>query len=95
MTVGPVSEYAAKYYDIPQGLYVSYVTAGSDAEKQGIEAGDIIVSVNGKDAFTTQAVTEAKEGLKIGDSIEFTVWRDGKTFTVNVKLMDASDMGSK
>lgn len=95
VTVGPVSEYAAKYYDIPQGLYVSYVTAGSDAEKQGIEAGDIIVSVNGKDAFTTQAVTEAKEGLKIGDSIEFTVWRDGKTFTVNVKLMDASDMGSK
>lgn len=95
VTVGPVSEYAAKYYDIPQGLYVSYVTAGSDAEKQGIEAGDIIVSVNGKDAFTTQAVTEAKEGLKIGDSIEFTVWRDGKTFTANVKLMDASDMGSK
>ena len=42
VTVGPVSEYAAKYYDIPQGLYVSYVTAGSDAEKQGIEAGDII-----------------------------------------------------
>lgn len=95
VTVGPVSEYAAKYYDIPQGLYVSYVTAGSDAEKQGIEAGDIIVEVNGKDAFTTQAVTEAKEGLKIGDSIEFTVWRDGKTFTANVKLMDASDMGSK
>lgn len=95
VTVGPVSEYAAKYYDIPQGLYVSYVTAGSDAEKQGIEAGDIIVAVNGKDAFTTQAVTEAKEGLKIGDSIEFTVWRDGKTFTANVKLMDASDMGSK
>lgn len=95
VTVGPVSEYAAKYYDIPQGLYVSYVTTGSDAEKQGIEAGDIIVAVNGKDAFTTQAVTEAKEGLKIGDSIEFTVWRDGKTFTANVKLMDASDMGSK
>ena len=40
-------------------------------------------------------MTEAKEGLKIGDSIEFTVWRDGKTFTANVKLMDASDMGSK
>ncbi len=95
VTVGPVSEYAAKYYDIPQGLYVSYVTAGSDAEKQGIKAGDIIVSVNGKDAFTTQAVTEAKEGLEIGDSIEFTVWRDGKTFDTTVKLMDASDMGSK
>ncbi len=93
VTVGPISEDTAKYYNIPQGLYVSYVTKGSDAEKQGIKAGDIITEVNGNDAFTTQTVADAKDGLKIGDSIEFTVWRDGKTFTVKVKLMDANDIG--
>ena len=93
ITIGPISESIAKYYDIPQGLYVSYVTEGSDAEKQGIREGDIIVEVNGKDAFTTQDVADAKSELDIGDSISFVVWRDGMTFEASVKIMDSADMG--
>ncbi len=92
ITIGPVSESIAKHYDIPQGLYISYVTEGSDAEKQGLREGDIITKVNGKDAFTTQDVADAKAALEIGDSIEFTVWRDGGTFSVSVKIMDSADM---
>ncbi len=92
ITIGPVSESIAKYYNIPQGLYISYVTEGSDAEKQGLREGDIITKVNGEDAFTTQDVADAKSGLEIGDSIEFTVWRDGGTFSVSVKIMDPADM---
>lgn len=93
VTIGPISENIAKYYDIPQGLYVSYVTKGSDAEKQGLREGDIITKVNGEDAFTTQDVADAKSGLEIGDSISFTVWRDGRTFEVSVKIMDSAEMG--
>lgn len=93
VTIGPISENIAKYYDIPQGLYISYVTKGSDAEKQGLREGDIITKVNGEDAFTTQDVADAKSGLEIGDSISFTVWRDGRTFEVSVKIMDSAEMG--
>ena len=92
VTVGPVSEDIAKYYGIPQGLYVSAVTKGSDAEYKGIVRGDIITKVNGEDAFTTSAVVDAKEGLEAGDSITFTVWRDGRTLDITVKLMDPADM---
>ena len=92
VTIGPVSEDIAKYYDIPQGLYVSYVTKGSDAEAKGIERGDIITKVNGKDAFTNSDVADAKEGLKAGDELTFTIWRDGKTMEITVKLMDPTDM---
>lgn len=93
VTVGPVSEEIAKYYDIPQGLYVSAVTEGSDAEAKGIERGDIITKVNGEDAFENSVVSDAKEGLKAGDVINFTVWRDGRTLDIAVKLMDPTDMG--
>ena len=92
VTVGPVSEDIAKYYGIPQGLYVSAVTKGSDAEYKGIVRGDIITKVNGEDAFTTSAVVDAKEGLEAGDRITFTVWRDGRTLDITVKLMDPADM---
>ena len=92
VTVGPISEDIADYYDIPVGLYVSEVLKNSDAQKQGIKKGDIIIKVNGKDAHTTADIAEEKAKLDIGDTISFTVWRSGSTFDVNVKIMDSVDI---
>ncbi len=92
ITIGPISEDIAEYYDIPVGLYVSVVLENSDAAKQGIQKGDIITKVNGKEALTTSDVAEAKAAIEIGDTITFTVWRDGKTFDVDVKLMDSHEI---
>lgn len=93
ITVGQVTADTAEYYDIPRGLYVSYVTKGSDAEAQGIRSGDIITHVNGESVISTQDIADAKDALEIGDSLDFTVWRDGKTLEFTVKLMDASEIG--
>lgn len=92
VTVGPISEDIADYYDIPVGLYVSEVLDNSDAQKQGIKKGDIITKVNGKDAHTTSDIAEEKSKLDIGDTIDFTVWRSGSTFKVSVKIMDSVDI---
>lgn len=92
ITVGPISEKIAEYYDIPVGLYVSEVLDNSDAQKQGIKKGDIIVKVNGKDAHSTSDIAEEKSKLDIGDTIDFTVWRSGSTFKVSVKIMDSVDI---
>lgn len=92
ITVGAISEKIADYYDIPVGLYVSEVLDNSDAQKQGIKKGDIIVKVNGKDAHSTSDIAEEKSKLDIGDTIDFTVWRSGSTFDVTVKIMDSVDI---
>lgn len=92
ITVGPISEKIAEYYDIPVGLYVSEVLDNSDAQKQGIKKGDIVVKVNGKDAHSTSDIAEEKSKLDIGDEIAFTVWRSGSTFDVSVKIMDSVDI---
>lgn len=92
ITVGPISEDIADYYDIPVGLYVSEVLDNSDAQKQGIKKGDIITKVNGKDAHSTSDIAEEKSKLEIGDEISFTVWRSGSTFKVSVKIMDSVDI---
>ena len=92
VTVGPISEDIADYYDIPVGLYVSEVLKNSDAQKQGIKKGDIIIKVNGKDSHTTADIAEEKAKLDIGDTISFTVWRSGSTFDVDVKIMDSVDI---
>ena len=92
VTIGPIPAAAAQYYEIPAGLYVSVVLEKSDAYVQGIRVGDIITRANGEDVNDTSQISAIKETLKVGDSISFTIWRDGKSFDVTVKLMDANDL---
>lgn len=92
ITVGAVSSAASEYYDLPEGLYISAVAEGSDAEKQGIQSGDMLLAVNGQAVTTTYDVSAVKDGLKVGDTVTLTIYRDGKTFDVDVKLVDTNDI---
>jgi len=92
ITVGPIPTKAAEYYDIPQGLYISKVQKDSDAAKQGVEAGDILIAVDGQQVYTTQDVSDIKSQLDIGDTMTFTIWRDGEELTIPVKLVDSNEI---
>ena len=92
ITVGAISSAASDYYDLPEGLYISDVAEGSDAEKQGIQSGDMLLAVNGKPVTTTYDVSAVKDGLQVGDTVTLTIYRDGKTFDVKVKLVDTNDI---
>lgn len=92
ITIAPVSSSALDYYDLPDGLYIESVAKGSDAEKQGVQSGDILVAVNGESVATTYDVNAIKDGLQVGDSMTLTLYRDGKTFDVTVTLVDTNDI---
>lgn len=92
ITVGAISSAASDYYDLPEGLYISDVAEGSDAEKKGIQSGDMLLAVNGKAVTTTYDVSAVKDGLQVGDTVTLTIYRDGKTFDVKVKLVDTNDI---
>lgn len=92
IVIGALDAAAAEYYDLPEGLYVESVAEGSDAEKQGIQRGDIVTAVNGQAVTTTHEVNAIKETLSVGDTMTLTVYRDGETFDVTVTLMDTNDV---
>ena len=91
ITVGAIPINAAEHYDLPGGLYVSAVAENSDAWAKGVRQGDIIVAVNGEPAMSTDDILRVKNTLEVGDSIRFTVWREGETFDVEVVLVDYND----
>ena len=92
ITVGAIPENVTSHYDLPTGLYVSAVEEKSDAAAKGIQQGDIITAVNGSPASATSDILTVKNTLSVGDTITFTIWRDGETFDVDVTLVDENDL---
>ena len=75
-------------YGLPGGAAVQSVSAGSPAEKAGLQTGDIITKVNGADISTANALLKAINGAKAGDIMKLTVYRQGNTREINVTISE-------
>lgn len=61
--------------NMPQGIYVSKVIAGSPAEKAGISAGDIITAMDGNNLSTMNGLIEKLSIKKAGTKVTITLKR--------------------
>jgi len=88
----PVSGYGPWFGSVPdfgegiQGVKFADVSAGSPAAKAGLQAGDIMVSFDGKAISNLYDFTYALRGKKPGDEVVVKVMRDGKPLEVKVLL---------
>jgi serine protease Do len=67
-----------------KGAIVSEIQGDSPAERAGIKTGDIVVRVAANDVEDSRAVQRQVLEHKIGEKIPVTVWRDGKTLSLDV-----------
>ena len=74
------------YGQMQYGAYVDSVLENSPAEKGGIKAGDIIVSIDGNVVSTAAEVTSAVSNCEVGAEIEVGIIRENKTKTIKVTL---------
>lgn len=85
-----VSEEYAKYYNMPQGVYISEVSSGSPAQKAGLQSGDIIVKIGDRDVTSMTSLQERLSKLKAGTEVKVVVKRSDngeyKEKTVTVTL---------
>jgi S1-C subfamily serine protease len=83
------------------GLLVQEIVPGSAAEQAGIRGpkrwvivgmnevgigGDLIMEIDGKPADRNDAVRRALDKKYAGDTVELTIFRDGRTIRLKVKL---------
>ena len=92
ITVGAIPQETVENYELPEGLYISAVAENSDAAAQGIREGDILLAIDGQSVSTTEEVAAIRDTRGVGDSLRFTIWRQGETFEVDVRLMDTNDI---
>ena len=88
ITCHTVTREMAEEYDLPLGVYVDSVQQDSDAKKQGIFPGDVIVEANGQSITTTEELLALKEGMEAGDVIHFRLWRSGGYLERDVTLFE-------
>lgn len=73
--------------DVPEGAYVVEVVEGSAASDAGVQEGDIITKLDGKQlAEQGDSLVEVISKKKAGDEIEIEYFRDGETTTAKVRL---------
>lgn len=68
------------------GVEVARVYLGSPAEQAGLEAGDRIVAVNGKDVSSPQDVVELLQGTHPGEKVKLRIARGDEQQTVQVEM---------
>lgn len=83
-----VTEAIAKANNLPVGVYVVEVVEYGAAEKAGIKVGDVIVSCEGKEIKTIDEINSIKDQHKVGDTISFTIVRNGSKKDINIELQE-------
>lgn len=87
ITVSTVSSVTAQQYsNMVVGAYVNSVEKGSCAETAGLQTGDIVTQVDGKDITTSAELIDAKNTHKAGEEMTLTVYRDNDYTTLKVTL---------
>ena len=73
-----ITQFDRYYFHIPEGLYLNLVSPDSDAFRQGIAPGDILISLNGIPVTTQAQLDTIVNSSAIGQSLEALFFRDGK-----------------
>lgn len=86
LSVAPIPPAAAQRLKVSDGLYVISVVPGGPSAQAGIQAGDVIVEVDGKPATNADALAETVMTTKAGETVDVTYVRDGETKKATVTL---------
>ena len=81
-----LTEDVAKVHNLVAGVYVSTVEQFSAAERAGIQIGDVITSIDGKEVKTMDELNGVKNTHKIGDKVSLKIYRDGKYQDIQLTL---------
>ena len=77
------------YGRLPQGMYITYVDPDSSAAQVGLQAGDVLMSldgvrITGADSYEAQLYTYA-----VGDTVTALIYRDGRQYEVKLTVTEA------
>ena len=77
------------------GALVASVIKDGPAEKGNIQAGDVILSFNGRDVTEMRRLPRIVADTEVGKSVKAVVWRGGKKVTLDVTVGELEEESTK
>lgn len=77
---------ARMYHVLEQGTYIYSVTEDSAAAKAGLQSGDLVLKVNGKEITSTDDVKTMVQEAGVGGTLTFTIVRNGQQGDIEVTV---------
>ncbi len=85
-----ISSFYQYYYRMPAGVYITALDENSDAARKGIEAGDILISINDVRVQDMDSLKSALLDYAIGDTVTVIIYRSGRQYSVTLTLQEAT-----
>ena len=82
---------AARFYGLPQGVYITAVDPSYDSYKQGLREGDIVTAVGDTAVQSVSEACAARNTHAAGDQVSLTVYRKGQYVKLTIKLGEQTD----
>jgi serine protease Do len=73
----------------PEGILINEIYPGGPADRAGLRAGDVVLSVDGREVFDVRGLRYRVATRKLGDAVVLDVLRGGRPLRLNV-LMEAA-----
>jgi len=77
--------------DLSQGVVISQVIDNSAAQKAGLKAGDVVVSINNEKVISASGMRNIVGLLRVGDAMDINVVREGKPLKLTAVIQEADE----
>ena len=83
-----VSTFYQMYYRLPAGLMITGIDADSDAALKGLQTGDILLYVGGRQVTASTVLDEVVNACQVGDTINVVIYRAGQEYSVDLTVTE-------
>ena len=83
-----LSTFYQHYYRMPAGLYITEVDAGSDAEKKGIQEGDMLLYLEDTRVTSMDDLKTAVYDCEVGQTVEVIIYHRGQQYKLELTLSE-------
>ena len=75
--------------DSPRGAFITEVAGESPAQRGGLQAGDVVLAVNGRAVADSVGLRNRLNETEVGEKVELKITRAGAERTVTVEMAEA------
>jgi membrane-associated protease RseP (regulator of RpoE activity) len=90
--VQELNDQLAEYFEVDAGLLILDVIEEGPAEAAGLQAGDVLLEIDGKGIPDRRTLHQAMAGVEPGDAVAVQIQRRGRLMTLDVLSGEREEM---